>query len=483
MLQVLSIFTLCCCLQLSKSLAFSGNGSGTELDPYQISNIHELQEINDDLSANYILMNDIDASETREWNNKEGWEPIGSYVHRFSGISFTGSLDGQNYSINNLYIKRPSRMYVGLFECICNGAVIKNLSIKDAEIIAVQDAGILAGRIYVFDILSEITIENCSVSGKVSFPYLEGRFFGGFCGSINAEYGTSRIYHCFSEADVISDHAAGGFCGINESISGTSIIEECYCIGTVNCNEYWGDYMGGFCGINKSWRGESYILNCFSTGNVAQKELSRGACFGGFCGLNQTRSIDNPGHSIIENCYSLGRVNGYVDLGGFCGQNRGEGLNQITNSYFNLQTSYLDSTKGGIGKTTSEMMMQFTYDGWDFENVWCIVEGQTYPQLQYFTDCDTLTSVSRIAQDSDICIFPNPADEYIEILIQPTEGCEPSGYKVKIFSQLSQIVLSDYRINASQTYRINIEDIPSGLYFCKFSGYGINQIRSFVVYR
>ena len=51
--------------------AFTGNGSGTELDPYQISNVDQLQEMNDDLDAYYILVNDIDASATSGWNSGE----------------------------------------------------------------------------------------------------------------------------------------------------------------------------------------------------------------------------------------------------------------------------------------------------------------------------------------------------------------------------------------------------------------------------
>ena len=64
-----TIITLLLLLVLysTNSYSFSGNGSGTEEDPYQISTVEQLQEMNDDLSAHYILMNDIDASETREW--------------------------------------------------------------------------------------------------------------------------------------------------------------------------------------------------------------------------------------------------------------------------------------------------------------------------------------------------------------------------------------------------------------------------------
>jgi hypothetical protein len=480
MLKFVTIITIIFCLSLSTALSFSGNGSGTEADPYQITNVHQLQEMEDDLAAHYILMNDIDASETREWNHKGGWEPIGGYVHSFAGISFTGTLDGCNFSINNLFINRPSRMYVGLFECICNGAVVKNLLIKNADITAAEEAGILVGRIYVFDTFSEVNIENCSVSGKVSFQYLQGSIFGGLCGSIYAEYGTSRIYHCYSEADVISDDAAGGFCGINESINGTSIIEECYSTGVVNCNEYFGNYMGGFCGINKSWRGESHILNCFSTGNVAQRGLSRGVCFGGFCGLNVTFSIDNPGHSIIENCYSLGRVNGYIDLGGFCGRNVGDGINRISDSYFCYQTSYLDSSKGGKGKTIAAMMMQSTFENWDFDNVWCMVEGKTYPQLQYFVDCDKLVSVPDTELNSEIILYPNPTDNALYIEFDSGFIHSP---EIAIYSQLGQVVFSDPSADITQPYKVNTGTFPPGIYFCKVSGIGISEVRSFVVYR
>lgn len=53
-------------------ISFSGNGSGTEADPYQITTVEQLQEMNDELDAHYILMNDIDASDTENWNGGAG---------------------------------------------------------------------------------------------------------------------------------------------------------------------------------------------------------------------------------------------------------------------------------------------------------------------------------------------------------------------------------------------------------------------------
>lgn len=57
--------------------AFSGTGSGTEQDPYIITNVYELQQINSELDACYELANDIDASDIRYWNDKAGFIPIG----------------------------------------------------------------------------------------------------------------------------------------------------------------------------------------------------------------------------------------------------------------------------------------------------------------------------------------------------------------------------------------------------------------------
>ena len=53
---------------LGSPLGFSG-GSGTSGDPYQISNVSELQNMSSNLSAHYVLKNDINAYATKTWNS------------------------------------------------------------------------------------------------------------------------------------------------------------------------------------------------------------------------------------------------------------------------------------------------------------------------------------------------------------------------------------------------------------------------------
>ena len=74
-------------------------GSGTLGDPYIIQDVTDLQNMNLDLAAHYVLGNDIDASETLTWNDGEGFVPIGNFVDG----PFTGSIDGAGYTISNLY--------------------------------------------------------------------------------------------------------------------------------------------------------------------------------------------------------------------------------------------------------------------------------------------------------------------------------------------------------------------------------------------
>ncbi len=51
------------------AIAFSGSGFGTEENPYVITDVYQLQEMQDDLDAYYVLANDIDASGTVSWND------------------------------------------------------------------------------------------------------------------------------------------------------------------------------------------------------------------------------------------------------------------------------------------------------------------------------------------------------------------------------------------------------------------------------
>ncbi len=102
---------------------FAG-GVGNEGNPYQIETCQQLQNINLELDAYFILNDDIDCAETEDWNEETGFDPIGSVDEGPTYNNFLGVLDGQNYKITNLYINRVGEddieydYYVGLFSII-----------------------------------------------------------------------------------------------------------------------------------------------------------------------------------------------------------------------------------------------------------------------------------------------------------------------------------------------------------------------------
>jgi hypothetical protein len=116
----------------------------------EIANVHQLQNMNLDLTATYTLLHDIDAVATAYWNykgsgdptdatNYYGFDPIGDGT-----TAFTGVLDGNNYSISNLWISRSGEDNVGLIGRL-NGTV-QDVKLIDATVAGNNYVGGLVGR-------------------------------------------------------------------------------------------------------------------------------------------------------------------------------------------------------------------------------------------------------------------------------------------------------------------------------------------------
>lgn len=304
--------------------ALAMEGSGTEEDPCIITNVEELQAMRNDLGAYYVLGNDIDASDTRNWNAGAGFQPVGSI--------FTGTLDGQRHTITGLYINRPSASRVGLFEEI-NYAEIKNVGLIDVEVYGYSHTGSLVGSNH--------------WGSNVTCCYATGQMTISASGS--------------------NDAKSGGLVGVTAH----AIISQCY--SAVNVTALSSrKQLGGLCGYSAARSGypPSLIVNCYSTGTVTSNGWKVGGLLGDADGINST----------VSNCYSVGQVNG-THKKGLVGYNYSNPT--IRDSYWDRQTSTCTSSYGGQPKTTAEMMQQATFVNWDFIDVWDIMENQTYPFLRF----------------------------------------------------------------------------------------------------
>jgi len=140
----------------------------------------------------YIQIADIDASETENWNDGQGFDPIGDYDNAFNGW-----YDGNGYTIENLTIDRSGEN-VGLFGW-AGGGEIRNVVLENANITGGDLTGGLVGR------LTRGRIVDSHVSGRVSGGNSTGGLVGRFAGG--------SIIDSHVSGTVSGDDRVGGLVG------------------------------------------------------------------------------------------------------------------------------------------------------------------------------------------------------------------------------------------------------------------------------
>ena len=79
-----------------------------------ITNCTDLQAMDDNLTNDYQLMNNIDCSDTINWNSGAGFNQIGDD----STSCFRGNFSGNGYNITDLYINRTDDNYRDFSGCV-----------------------------------------------------------------------------------------------------------------------------------------------------------------------------------------------------------------------------------------------------------------------------------------------------------------------------------------------------------------------------
>jgi hypothetical protein len=146
-----------------------------------------------------------------------------------------------------------------------------------------------------------------------------------------------------------------------------SAVSNSYSTGTIS-----GDYVGSLMGYNVGT-----VSNSYFSGSVTGESY-----VGGLLGINA---------GTVSNCYFGGSVNGESHVGGLVVINHGI----VSNSFWDAETSGMEESDGGTGKTTDEMKSIATFSdaGWNIGTVapgerntayiWNIVDGQIYPFLSW----------------------------------------------------------------------------------------------------
>jgi hypothetical protein len=189
-----------------------------------VTTLDELQAVQGNLSAHYVLSNNINASETETWNSGAGFTPLGNYTDPFSG-----NFDGQGYTVDGLYINRPNTNVVGLFGSISTN--IKNIGVTNIDIQGRNDVGGLVGYTKGGD--SGANIMKSYSSGAVS----GNESVGGLVG----ENTNTTIEKSYTNSNVSGNEAVGGLVGEHIYLSN---IMETYSTGSVTGNTNVGGLVG-----------------------------------------------------------------------------------------------------------------------------------------------------------------------------------------------------------------------------------------------
>ena len=352
----------------------------------------DLNNIRNNLSGKYILMNDIDLSVY------ENWEPIGTQE-----TPFMGELDGSDNIISNLTIDKEynenDTMYWGLFGYISGGVnltpSVKNVRVDKASIIlnyngensAEIHVGIISGYCGV------ALIENCAVAGDLKVSGFTKSQIGGIVGNgIGTDFELCANYSNIEVCvDGLSTEAyVGGLFGClvrtteqkccnygNISITESEKASDCRIV------------IGGIEGMAIESFG---ITDCFNRGEITIDAFPRKADVGGIAGIAyQAHNLYNSEEIILKQSIKY--------IGALLGDNSSGALAfgdppEITNSYYSDNemlpvrdgTNYFldlveDPSYNVRCLSEEEFKTATSFTGLDFESVWAMEENG-YPVLQ-----------------------------------------------------------------------------------------------------
>ena len=229
------------------------SGSGTSADPYQIALDSDFSifatKVNTggEASACFIVTNDINASGAAEITTP-----------------FTGTFDGDGYTINNLGH--------ALFNAV-NGGTVKNVMLDAVSISGGTNVGAIANKVTGTS-AQKAAIYNCGVlSGSVSGSDYVGSIVGQL-GDSNNDNCYARVINCFSYATIDGGSRVGGIVGYNDFASASNNLRTM----VMNCM-FYGKITGG---SNKApiYNGEN-ITNVGTNGLANYNYYYSGCTFNG----------------------------------------------------------------------------------------------------------------------------------------------------------------------------------------------------------
>ncbi len=435
---------------------FSG-GSGTQSDPYLISNGSELallaSRVNSGESTDgmfFLQTADIylnDTASCESWSAENApenvWTPIGRPLFTENGEddpvldtsrSFLGNYDGGDHAVYGLYVNESGdSVGAGLFGCAATGQIM-NLSVERSLVIGVDSVGAIVGH-------NAAWISNCRNGGAVSGSWDVGGIVGngrmgsielctnlgriagvGNTGGIAGMLRESSVAQCLNGGRIEGSFQTGGIIGNLEDSSAS------YC---GNAGEVTGSRLVGGTAGNAF---VSDIFACYNAGDITgivqgEGDEQSGSAVGGIAGWFEGHSESNYTNAV-SNCYSTGRIYGSRDVGGIIGYGGKDifadycytaghvsavhnadafvGYNASTTDTWMDRCLHLiieGSAYSPFARpvTAEELSQQSTYEGYDFDLIWTMDGNPDYPfaELQVIPHLEGIPLSDGILGDAD----------------------------------------------------------------------------------
>jgi len=382
----------------------------------EIDTCEKLQAMQNNLTENYTLINDVDCSSSVGWDAGQGFLPIGNNTE-----IFTGNFDGQGYSISNIHISREFGVH-GFISFIGENSTIQNINFNQFYICTHHQIPYINYRTGYVSLDNYGTIKNVNISvnmkiaGGCIWNGLHAQLVGGIISSRNygnitgvvvtGDYHNNNnptgviagqndgiIKNAYTDIDIgitsLGARNHGGIAGTNNGIIrnssahgrfiyfSTSLSASGGGIAVTNNGLIENSYSTGIDlgrgtrgGIVATNTGTGIINNTWSNRSISSSATTGNR--GGLVGNNQ---------GIISNSYSFGFVGNATETwGGLIGVNTGT----VINSYWDVEASTRNISSGGEPRNTYDLSKQNNFVDWNFNNVWGIIEENSYPYLLSF---------------------------------------------------------------------------------------------------
>lgn len=269
-------------VKLNGGFIINNYSEGSSVNPSEISTCAQFQAIKNNLNWHYKIVNNIDCTETKNWNSGKGFSGIGD-----GGHSFIGVVDGQNYIISNLY-QSDTVENSGIFNY--TSGRIANLNFRDVDIVCHST---YCGA---FTVFNWGTIERSSITGTLQCS--------GQCGGFSSQE-SGTISECWGDMIIGNSGYPSGFAG--QFYGGT--ISNSYFKGQITA-----DNGGGIVGLS-----QGTITNTYSNAKMNNSGFNGGLIgwqhtgdqIGSYwnkevsglenmCGTNGTNCLDESGLTDAE---------------------------------------------------------------------------------------------------------------------------------------------------------------------------------------